>query len=677
MDTPQKNFAYRPDIDGLRAIAVLAVVAFHLGFASMAGGFLGVDIFFVISGYLITSIIAPKMATGTFSFKGFYLKRIRRLVPPALVTIIATFIASAFILDPTDMVAMAKSAIAAVFSLSNFVFFSEAGYWDAQSELKPLLHTWSLGVEEQFYIFWPLLVFLFWRLVKRKQGEDKARLRHLFWLFAIFTVLGVIVSEWMLRLNSSAAFYLLPARMFQFSIGAMAALLTHQYLWQKLAGSPIRLLVGLVGLITLFACIWLYRVNPAFPGINALYPSVAVSMILVSGAKTLKSETTIPVLNMLIENRVMTFLGRISYSVYLVHWPVVALLRYKVGLDLSPTHQVFAIGLIIIFSLCLYYGVERRISARVGQKGQERRTTTILANKVFVRNLGIISIFASFVFGHAALTSGWTWRLDAVQLTPEQIKAGKAARFSNLRGSCYLIDHSNEKNCAPNKPIQILVFGNSLEPDGYTFLKGALGQNPNVALTLFGGINRCDFVVENGHIRATGQREGCQKRADLMTIQEVSRDFDVILYMANNPFLRKKSVLLEMLKSIKNSNPDIKILTMGNYLFTTVECSRLYNETGTLKSCADPTYVKSSPLRDLEGSLRTEFLALTDVYIDRGKLLCGENIPEDCETSTPDGIPLMYDTHHLSYEFAYYSGQKYVRENPDFLEMILSVEKDE
>ena len=270
MDQTQQHFAYRPDIDGLRAIAVLAVIAFHLGFASLAGGFLGVDIFFVISGYLITSIIAPKMAAGTFSFRGFYLKRIRRLVPPALVTIFATFIASAFILDPNDLIVMAKSAIAAVFSLSNFVFFSEAGYWDAQSELKPLLHTWSLGVEEQFYIFWPLLVFLFWRLVKRKQGEDKARLRHLFWLFAIFTVLGVIVSEWMLRLNSSAAFYLLPARMFQFSIGAMAALLTHQYLWQKLATPFLRLIIGMIGLLAVLASIWLYRVNPAFPGINCL-----------------------------------------------------------------------------------------------------------------------------------------------------------------------------------------------------------------------------------------------------------------------------------------------------------------------------------------------------------------------------------------------------------------------
>jgi len=677
MDTPQQNFAYRPDIDGLRAIAVLAVVAFHLGFASMAGGFLGVDIFFVISGYLITSIIAPKMAAGTFSFKSFYLKRIRRLIPPALVTIIATFIAAAFILVPTDLVAMAKSAIAAVFSLSNFLFFTESGYWDTQSELKPLLHTWSLGVEEQFYMFWPLIVFIFWRLIKGKGEEGGSRLTRLFWLFGIFTLLGLIISEWMLRLSPSAAFYLLPARMFQFSMGATAAFFAQQYLWQKLAGPYLRALTGIIGLIAICGFIWLYRGHPPFPGMNALFPSIAVCMILVSGAKTQKSDKATPVLCLLIENRLMTLLGRISYSVYLVHWPVVALLRYKVGLDLSLIHQLFATGLIIVLSLCLYFGVERRISARVGQKTADIMPIKPPSDGPFIRRTVMIGAIASLIFGNAVLSSGWDWRFSNISLSAGKIEVGKQARFSNLRGSCFLINYKNTKNCSPEKPIQILVFGNSIEPDGYTFLEGALGKNPNVALTRFNQINRCDFVVENGHVAVTGRRKGCQERLDLLMSQEVTEHFDAILYVANNPFIRKKTALLEMLKSVKRINPDIKIISMGNYLNTTVDCSRLYNETGTLASCADPANIRSSPLRDLEGSLRTEFLALSDVYIDRGKLLCGENIPENCETATPNGIPLMYDTHHQSYEFALYSGQKYAREHPDVLKEILSVKKDE
>ena len=675
MDQTQQHFAYRPDIDGLRAIAVLAVIAFHLGFASLAGGFLGVDIFFVISGYLITSIIAPKMAAGTFSFKGFYLKRIRRLVPPALVTIFATFIASAFILDPNDLIAMAKSAIAAVFSLSNFVFFSEAGYWDTQSELKPLLHTWSLGVEEQFYLFWPLLVFAFWRLVKGKGAGEGNRLRHLFWLFAIFTCLGLIISEWMLRLNASAAFYLLPARMFQFSIGACAAFFTQQYIWQKIANPILRLFVGSLGLIALFICIWLYRGNPTFPGMNALYPSIAVAMILVSGAKTQKFTKPTPMLEMVLGNPVMTFIGRISYSAYLVHWPVVSLLRYKVGLELSLVHQIFSALLIVLLTLLLYFGVEKRISARAGQKTSKITPIKAQPNAAFLRNLSIGCILACSVFFHAIMSSGWSWRFGGVPLTPSQIKAGEGARFSNMAGSCMIIRRKDKNTCQPNRPIQILVFGNSLEPDGYTFLQGAIGENPDVALVRFNQINRCNLIVEEGRVIATGRRKGCQNRLDLMMSSDVAREFDAILYIANNPFLGNKTGMLELLKSMKRLNPDIKIMTMGNYLNTKVPCSRLYNESGTLKSCADPLNVKSTYENDLLGGLRSDFLALTDVFIDRFKLLCGDKIPESCETATPEGVPLMYDPVHLSYEFALYSGQKYARDFPDDLNKILGVNR--
>ena len=149
---------YRADIDGLRAIAVLSVVLFHLDFALFEGGFVGVDVFFVISGYLITSIIKHKYENQDFKLADFYARRIRRLVPPLIATIAATLFGAALIMTPYDMVGFSRSAVAALFSLSNIVFYLESGYWDTASELKPLLHTWSLGVEEQFYLFWPALI---------------------------------------------------------------------------------------------------------------------------------------------------------------------------------------------------------------------------------------------------------------------------------------------------------------------------------------------------------------------------------------------------------------------------------------------------------------------------------------------------------------------------------------
>jgi len=149
---------YRPDIDVLRAIAVLSVVFFHLDIPGFQGGFVGVDIFFVISGYLITSIIKDKYENHKFKLSDFYVRRIRRLVPPLIATTAATLIAASFVMLPYNMMEFARSATAALFSLSNIVFYMESGYWDSASELKPLLHTWSLGVEEQFYLFWPALI---------------------------------------------------------------------------------------------------------------------------------------------------------------------------------------------------------------------------------------------------------------------------------------------------------------------------------------------------------------------------------------------------------------------------------------------------------------------------------------------------------------------------------------
>ena len=149
---------YRADIDGMRAIAVTLVTLFHLNIQSLAGGYIGVDIFFVISGFLISSIIWTKKSRGEFRLRDFYLGRIRRLLPPLYATVLVTFVAAGFILLPDDFARFSRSAIATLFSVSNILFYFEAGYWDTSSHLKPLLHTWSLGVEEQFYLIWPLFI---------------------------------------------------------------------------------------------------------------------------------------------------------------------------------------------------------------------------------------------------------------------------------------------------------------------------------------------------------------------------------------------------------------------------------------------------------------------------------------------------------------------------------------
>lgn len=653
MNTSHKRsprFAYRPDIDGLRAVAVLAVVLFHLGIASLEGGFLGVDVFFVISGYLITSIIAPKMAAGTFSFKNFYLKRIRRLIPPALVTIVFTFVASVFILDPVDLIAMAQSAIAATFSVSNILFFTEAGYWDAQSELKPLLHTWSLGVEEQFYLFWPLLTLAFWKLTPKL---------NLAWAFGVATVIGIIMSELMLRASPSAAFYLLPARFFEFSIGATFAFIGTSVLWQRVGTASLRLILGGAGLLVLLATIWIYKGDTPFPGLNAIIPCLATAVLLLSGAGAAKT----PVLGALLGNPVMTWIGRISYSLYLVHWPVVSLMRYKVGLELHLKEQLIAAALMVVLTLALYYGVEQRISSRAGQGKETKRR---LGPGRFAAFTGVAAVALSAVFAQAVMTSGWTWRFDDLSLTPEQIGAGKGKRFSLIPSQCAILNYPDGQNCDPAKSLSVLVLGNSHESDGYNFLAGGYGEDPNLQLVSFGEVNRCDIVQrELGDWVA--ERDTCTARFAKLQSPDFAKSIDVVAYSSNKPFTGNKQVFLDVLSQMKRDNPNLKIITFGGYINTEVDCSKLINDTGQSETCVAPENVVYHPGLDKEQESYATLVELSDVIIDYGTLLCRDNPPASCESKTPNGIPMIYDRHHWSFDFAQYVGRKYASRNPSLL----------
>jgi peptidoglycan/LPS O-acetylase OafA/YrhL len=655
------TFSYRPDIDGLRAVAVLAVVFFHLGIVSLEGGFLGVDMFFVISGYLITSIIEPKIRKGQFSFKDFYLKRIRRLIPPALVTVAATFGAAAFILGPEDFMGMARSAIAAVFSVSNILFFTQAGYWDTTSELKPLLHTWSLGLEEQFYLFWPLLVYAFMKLMPRA---------NLVWAFALATVIGLITSEWMLRANPSAAFFLLPARFFEFSMGAVFAFTGRSALWLRIGKYHVRLTLGVVGLLTLLATICLYNGTRPFPGINAVIPCLATGALILSGAGPK------PALGGLLSNPVMTWLGKVSYSLYLVHWPVVSLIRHKVGVHLTPAHQVIAAALMFVLTLVLYYGVEQRFSSRAGQNtavlGRGKGSSRIrLANGPFALRTGLAALLLSVVCAHAAATSGWTWRFPGLVLSPEQIQSGKSARLQLLSKVCRIDNFPDGRNCRGTAKYTLLVFGNSHESDGLNFIHAIYSDNSDVEIVTFGETNRCDTTQDDAGLYVS-PHETCAGRVARVQTPGFARSIDVVLYSARQPFHANKKMPLDVFTRMKAANPALKLVTLGGYINTKVACSNLINKAGSREACVDPVNTTYTPDMDSLAKYWSDFQSMTDLYIDRGALLCGGDTPKSCESQTPDGVPMMYDQHHLSFDFAQYAGRKYAAENPSFLEALFT-----
>ncbi len=294
---------YRADIDGLRSLAILPIVLFHAGFATFSGGFVGVDIFFVISGYLITTIIAGEMEEGRFSLWRFYERRIRRIFPALFAMLLASSIAAWALLFPLDLRDYGESVIASTGFFANISFWRHSGYFDTQSDLKPLLHTWSLAVEEQFYLFFPLLL-----LACRRSAKSR---RTLVWtlLAASFALSLYGVNHW-----RDSAFYLIPTRAWELLIGAVLALGAAP----AVRGRAMREGLAALGLVLILVSVFAYDSQTPFPGLAALPPCLGCALIIWTGDA--KQPTRVARLLML---RGFVLIGLMSYSLYLWHWPVI------------------------------------------------------------------------------------------------------------------------------------------------------------------------------------------------------------------------------------------------------------------------------------------------------------------------------------------------------------------
>tara|TARA_R110002124_G_scaffold274973_1_gene445102 strand:- start:1857 stop:3821 length:1965 start_codon:yes stop_codon:yes gene_type:complete len=296
---------YRPDIDGLRALAVLSVIAYHYGADWLPGGFTGVDIFFVISGYLITRIVKSEMETGRFSFFDFYRRRILRILPAVLVVMLATTAASWFILFPTDYAIAAKNAIYATFGLGNLFSYLHTGYFDQQAELQPLLHLWSLGVEEQFYLIWPfgLMALL---------GISSSRTR--FAVLAILVGIGLGVAAFQVSKQPSAAFYLPVSRAWELALGALVCIAP------SIGTVFLSRAAQLVGSLLIVAGWSFVQSDDPFPGLNALFPCLGAALLIWPKKSTRVADW--------LSLKPLVAIGLVSFSLYLWHWPVLVLFRH-------------------------------------------------------------------------------------------------------------------------------------------------------------------------------------------------------------------------------------------------------------------------------------------------------------------------------------------------------------
>ena len=342
---------YRADIDGLRAIAILPVVLVHSQIGLLPGGFVGVDVFFVISGYLITRIIHPQIAAGGFSFAKFYARRVRRLFPALAVMLLGVVLASILLLLPSDRAELAPATAASAFYVGNIWFWTRIDYFQAPDQ-ELLLHTWSLGVEEQFYLLFPTLLILLVRWLGRRAWVGLS----LLWLASFGASIAVG------QVDSSASFYLLPFRGWELLSGALVALLIpktiHATKWTDGA--------VLLGLAMLAIAFRVSEPGPGFPAPQALLVCAGTALVLAFASNGRAKS--------LLSIKPLVLVGKWSYSIYLWHWPVAAIYRLNDGATSSRLDKLAILAIVFALAIASYYLVERPILRRSlpGTKAQWR-----------------------------------------------------------------------------------------------------------------------------------------------------------------------------------------------------------------------------------------------------------------------------------------------------------------
>ncbi len=358
---------YRAEIDGLRALAVLPVILFHAGFEKFSGGYVGVDVFFVISGYLITTIIISEMAEDDFSILNFYERRARRILPALFFVMLACFPFAWFWLAPDDLKDFGESLFAVSIFSSNILFWLESGYFDTAAELKPLLHTWSLAVEEQFYILFPIFLILTWRF----------GVKEILILLLIFFLVSLGVAQWGAYNSPDAAFFLLPARGWELLVGVFAAFYLKYN--AHLKSHAVNQFLSLLGFSMVTYSIIAFNETTPFPSFYTLIPTIGTGLLILCAVpKTF--------IHKLLSINLIVGIGLISYSAYLWHQPLFAFARYRIIGDISN----FALIILFVISLLIAW-----ISWRFVEK-PFRDQRVFSRNSIFTYSLLGILWFSTF-----------------------------------------------------------------------------------------------------------------------------------------------------------------------------------------------------------------------------------------------------------------------------------------
>jgi peptidoglycan/LPS O-acetylase OafA/YrhL len=448
---------HRPDIDGLRAIAVLAVVAFHAS-KRIPGGFIGVDVFFVISGFLISSIILNGLKHDSFSFIDFYVRRIRRIFPALILVLSTSWLLGWFILEPEAYALLGKHMLAGAGFASNILLWSESGYFDPDASLKPLLHLWSLGIEEQFYLVWPVILFF----------AAKGRQKIYVWIVAVLAV-SFAINIWGVDRDPVATFYLPLSRFWELLVGAALAYvnLNHKKTLDsyqsitafRLSGMSvaIRDIGSVAGLLLIIASIFLLSEASSFPGWCALMPTIGALLLISAGAKAWVNR-------IFLSNKWMIAIGLISYPLYLWHWPLLSFGRMTaVGIDHPRLTTVSMLCLSFILSFATYRFVEKRL-----------RYGLVLHSKIVAPALLSVLVVLAIVGTITNVQAGWIDRYPEVVRPFLNYKFDYKESFRNDRCLLSGAEQDFAAECAGTRssaPL-MLIWGDSHGAMLYRALRG-------------------------------------------------------------------------------------------------------------------------------------------------------------------------------------------------------------
>ena len=526
---------YRAEIDGLRALAVIPVIFFHAGFQAFSGGFVGVDVFFVISGFLITTIILAEKEAGTFSTINFYERRARRILPALFLVMFVCLPFAWFWLLPDDMKSFSEGLVAVSTFASNIFFYKTSGYFDTATELKPLIHTWSLAVEEQYYVLFPLFLILTWRLGKR----------WIIGLLSLVFVISLVGAQSLSQTYPSFAFYMLPTRGWELLIGTFVAFYyAHNNI--KKHNHNIGELCSLVGLLLVAYSVFSYDDQTPFPSIYALAPTLGAALIIIFA-------THKTVVGKLLGSKLFVGMGLVSYSAYLWHQPMFAFARQQHNLT-EPSMYLMTALAVLSFALAYFSWkfVERPF----------RNKHRISRNKVFA-----YGALCSLVFISVGLAGYLSKGFEKYWLEHKPTNIANALTLmndANKTSAVFIIENRHDNgDCIFNVENLTEKISDRLLKCYIKYGDGVAVLGDSHATNLFDSLffennSRLNFIVgftKNGCHLPT-KKYGCQYDEFLMFVENNPKTFSTIVY--------EKAGFLMLRTADRSITPNISKLALAD-----------------------------------------------------------------------------------------------------------------